>query len=78
VRRIAILNLEVNIMGYANVTERCGKNKKWHDVILRHDATMVNEATEEVIAKFTGKGDAYCWALEISKRFSDQNTLVID
>ena len=64
-------------MGYANVIEKSGKAKKWYDVVLRVNATMATNSTDEVIAKFSARGDAYCWAMDVSKRFGDQFSLIV-
>jgi len=64
-------------MNTAEVIEKIGKEKKWHDVILRR-RTGCNESSEKVIAKFAAKGDAYGWSLEIAKRYSGDWQLIID
>jgi len=64
-------------MGKAEVIEKTGKAKKWHDVILRR-VTGCNEPTEKVIAKFTAKGDAFAWAQGIADNFSYDWKLIID
>jgi hypothetical protein len=43
-----------------------GKNKKWYKVMDNYDSSSTKTARE--IARFSSCGDAYVYALDISKR----------
>lgn len=64
-------------MGQAEVKERnLSKTRKMYDVVLRHN-TGCAEPTEQIIAKFIARGDAYMWAMSIRNRWSFDYQLII-
>ncbi|MFA5377544.1 MAG: hypothetical protein WC455_17465 [Dehalococcoidia bacterium] len=62
----------------ANIHQKCPSKRQWHDVVLRRNATMSNDNQDEVIARFKRPGDAYMWAVEVSRRYDENYTIICD